>query len=91
VRLPRNVRVEGGDEIGLAARLILRPSSLVRQHFVLDSALVSPLRISAFLCASAVQSFSHLFTAEAQRNAEIRREVLEALPSWAPPTEMLVS
>ena len=32
-----------------------------------------PLRISAFLCASAVNV---VFTAEAQRNAEIRREQL---------------
>jgi hypothetical protein len=34
----------------------------------------STLRISAFLCASAVNYFFQLFTAEMQRNAEIRRE-----------------
>src|SRR5215203_3004364 len=32
------------------------------------------LRISAFLCVSAVNRLSAHFTAEAQRNAEIRRE-----------------
>jgi len=40
-----------------------------------NSALISTLRISAFLCASAVTVFTHTFTAEAQRNAEIRRGV----------------
>src|SRR5215203_5163713 len=35
---------------------------------------ISSLRISAFLCASAVKCADNLFTAEAQRNAEIRRE-----------------
>jgi len=30
----------------------------------------SSLRISAFLCASAVTAFTEIFTAEAQRNAE---------------------
>ena len=35
----------------------------------------SPLHISAFLCASAVISFYDVFTAKAQRNAEIRREL----------------
>ncbi|HET9713732.1 MAG TPA: PQQ-binding-like beta-propeller repeat protein [Pyrinomonadaceae bacterium] len=37
-----------------------------------NSALISTLCISAFLCASAVTVFTHTFTAEAQRNAEIR-------------------
>ena len=33
----------------------------------------STLRTSAYLCVSAVICFSHLFTAETQSNAEIRR------------------
>ena len=35
------------------------------------------LRISAFLCVSAVIIVYQLFTAETQRNAEIRREELQ--------------
>src|SRR5215208_2938769 len=37
---------------------------------------ISSLRISAFLCASAVNRLSAHFTAETQRNAEIRRDIL---------------
>ena len=40
----------------------------------MDSALVLTPRISAFLCASAVNMLYPPFTAETQRNAEIRRE-----------------
>jgi len=39
---------------------------------------LSSLRISAFLCVSAVICFHPLFTAEAQRNAEIRRFDIKA-------------
>jgi outer membrane protein assembly factor BamB len=41
-------------------------------------ALVLPLRISAFLCASAVTVSTNIFTAETQRNAEIRRGVSDS-------------
>jgi len=40
----------------------------------------SSLRISAFLCDSAVIAFYSTFTAETQRNAEIRRVHIRALP-----------
>jgi hypothetical protein len=42
------------------------------------------LRISAFLCASAVSVLTDTFTAEAQRNAEVRRELRGARFSGAP-------
>jgi outer membrane protein assembly factor BamB len=41
-------------------------------------ALVLPLRISAFLCASAITVSTNTFTAETQRNAEIRRGVSDS-------------
>ena len=47
--------------------------------FMRGSALISSLRISAFLCASAVTGFTDIFTAETQRNAETRREDFKLL------------
>gem|GEM_PF-2984524 len=47
---------------------------------MLCGALVSPLRISADLCALCGKGARKPFTAEAQRSAEIRREELEIRP-----------
>jgi hypothetical protein len=49
------------------------PPMAVGGYLQLDSALISTLRISAFLCGSAVIAVCSSFTAEAQRYAEIRR------------------
>ena len=46
------------------------------------SGVLFPLRISAFLCASAVKCADNLFTAEPQRNAEKKFELRHNLKSF---------
>ena len=48
--------------------------STLRASIDIDAALISTLRNSAFLCASAVKRWQKQITAETQRNAELRRE-----------------
>jgi len=51
---------------------------LCKPKLFASSALISTLRISAFLCGSAVISPYSILTAEPQRNAEIRRVEIRA-------------